>query len=168
MKAFLSKRILGLLIAPAFLFAFTFKADRTNFSGEWKLNEGKSELGEFARFATKVIKAEQKQDAMTISKTAPTFNGDDATVTETLTFDGKEIETTVFGTAKRKSTAKWSEDGKTFTINYTLVFEFNGQTSEVKGSEVWTLSEDGKALNLQINASSPQGELSSKAVYDKQ
>lgn len=168
MKNFFSTRVLSLLIAPAFLFAFTSKVYRSDFSGEWKLNEGKSELGQFARFATRVIKADQKEEAITISKTSPSFNGEDVTITETLSYDGKETETTVFGSSKRKSTAKWSDDGKTFTISYTLLFDFNGQTTEIKGTEAWTLSEDGKTLTLQINSSSPQGEFSSKALYDKQ
>lgn len=168
MKMTFLKRILILLIAPAFLSAFAIQANRVNFSGDWKLNEGKSDLGQFARFATRLIKADQKDDAITIAKTAPSFNGEDVTITETLSYDGKETETTVFGSSKRKSTAKWSDDGKTFTISYTLLFDFNGQITEIKGTETWTLSDDGKVLTLQINSSSPQGEFSSKAVYDKQ
>jgi hypothetical protein len=153
-----SKNLFALLIAPAFLFAFTFKMDRTNFSGEWKLNESKSELGQFARFAPRTIKTDQKADAISISRTAPSFNGDDATTNETLSYDGKETETTVFGNSKRKSTAKWSDDGKTFTINYTLLLDFNGQTNEIKGTETWTLSDDGKALTVQTKSTSSQGE----------
>jgi len=49
-----------------------------------------------------------------------------------------------------------------------LLLEFNGQSMEIKGTEAWTLSDDGKNLTVQINSSSPQGEFSSKAVYDKQ
>lgn len=157
-----------LFLVPAFLSAFTLKADRANFSGEWKLNEGKSDLGQFAQFATRVIKADQKDNAISISRTSPSFEGGDATSSETLSYDGKETETTVFGTAKRKSKAKWSDDGKTFTVSYTMVFDFNGENFEVKGTEAWTLSDDGKTLTTQITTSSPQGEMASKAVYDKQ
>ncbi len=162
------KRVLSLLIAPAFLLAFTSKVDRTNFSGEWKLNESKSDLGQMARFATRTIKADQKDDAITIAQTSPSFNGDDVTTTQILSYDGKETETTVFGNSKRKSSAKWSDDGKTLIINYTLELDFGGQTSEVKGTETWNLSDDGKTLTVQINSSSSRGDFSSKAVYDKQ
>jgi|SRR5579875_2930371 len=162
------KRISISLIALLALAAFTFKADRANFSGTWKLNESKSDLGQFARFAPHTIKVEQNNDGITISKTAPSFNGDDVTTTEALTFDGKETETTVFGNSKKKSTVKWSDDAQGMTINYTIELDFNGQTSEIKGTEVWSLSDGGKTLTLKINASSPQGDLSSTAVYDKQ
>jgi hypothetical protein len=141
---------------------------RSNFSGECKLNQSKIELGQFERFAVRTIKADQKDDAITISTTRSSGNGEDVTTSETLSYDGKETETTVFGNSKRKATAKWSDDGTTLTINYTLLLDFNGQTSEIKGTETWTLSDDGKALTSQINSSSPQGEFSWKAVYDKQ
>lgn len=164
------KKLLPFLLAPALLLSFTSRPDRINFSGTWKLNEGKSELGEFGtRFAAKAIKVEQKEDAITIAKDVTTFNGDEVTRTETLTFDGKETESSGgFGNSKRKSTTKWSDDGKTLTISYTLTFEFNGETNEIKGTETWTLSDDGKTFTLQTNSTGPQGDFNTKAVYDKQ
>jgi hypothetical protein len=166
MKNKLHAVLFVLLIAPAFLMSFTFPADRANFSGEWKLNEGKSELGDFGgRFAARTIKVEQKDDAITISKTAPSFQGGDVTTTETLGFDGKVSETTVFGNSTKKSTAGWSDDGQTLTITYIIAFERNGQTSEFKGTETWTLK-DG-ALSLVTVSSSPRGDNTTKAVYEK-
>jgi hypothetical protein len=168
MKASISKKLLTLLIAPAFLFAFTTKVYKPNFSGEWKLNESKSDLGQMAQFATKAIKTDQKDNDITINRTAPGFDGADVIQAETLSFDGKETESTIFGNSKRKASAKWSDDGNTLTVNYVLNLDFNGQTFDVKGAETWTLSSDGKTLTVQTNASSPQGDLAAKAVYDKQ
>jgi hypothetical protein len=163
------KKSLFSFIAPAIiLFSFTSMPDRANFSGEWKLNEGKSELGDFgSRFTARSIKADQKSDAITIAKTTPGFNGGDpVTTTVTLTFDGKETESTGFGNSKRKSTAKWSEDGQTLTINSTTTFERDGQTSEFKGTETWTLTKEG-SLSIVSVSSSPRGENTVKAMYDK-
>ncbi len=58
--------------------------DRANFSGEWKLDEGKSELGQYANYAPRIIKVTQTADSVTVSKTAPGFNGDNVTTSETL------------------------------------------------------------------------------------
>ena len=164
----LSKKLLPFLIAPAIFLSFSFMSDHANFSGTWKLNEGKSELGDFGgRFAARTIKVEQKDDAIIISKTAPSFTGDDVTTTETLTFDGKETETSVFGgQAKRKSAAKWSDDGQTFIISYITLFERDGQTTEIKGTETWSLTKEG-SLSLQTVSTSPRGENTTKAQYDK-
>ena len=92
--------------------------DKANFSGEWKLNESKSELGQFANFATQSIKSQQNDSAISISRTAATFDGSMSTSTETLTFDGKECESSLYGNSKKKATIKWAEDGQTFTITY--------------------------------------------------
>ena len=168
MKNYFLKNLFVLLLAPAFLFAITSKPDRANFSGDWKLNESKSDLGQFASFATRTIKADQKDDSISIARTAPSFNGGDFTTVETLSFDGKESESNLFGNSKKKSSAKWSEDGQSFTITYILILDFNGQTTEVNGTETWTLADGGKTLVLQNNSSSSFGDLTTKAVYEKQ
>jgi hypothetical protein len=157
-----------LILAAAFLFAFTQKADKANFSGSWSLNEGKSELGDFgARITPKKIKVEQKDDAITITKIS-SFNGNEMSTDETLSFDGKTSETTAFGNSKKKSTAKWSEDGQTLTVSYSIAFDRGGQTMEITGTETWTLANDGKNLSLVTVSSSPQGERTLKAMYDKE
>ncbi|HSU27517.1 MAG TPA: hypothetical protein VLJ68_03990 [Chitinophagaceae bacterium] len=145
--------------------SFTKVVDHANFGGEWKLNEAKSELGNFGRFAAHTIKVDQKDDAITIAKTAPSFQGGDATTTETLTFDGKETESTVFGNSPKKSSAKWSDDGQTLTISYLITFERDGQTSEIKGTETWSLK-DG-SLSIVTNSTSSRGETTTKAIYNK-
>jgi hypothetical protein len=168
MKKFFPKGTLALLIATTMLFAFNTLPDPANLSGQWKLNEKKSELGDFgARFTPRSIKIEQKADAITISKTIPGFNGGEDVVTnETLSFDGKVSETKAFGNSPKKSTAKWSDDGQSLIINYTIVFDRNGQTTEFKGTETWSVTKDGN-LSLQTVSSSPRGENTTKAIYDK-
>jgi hypothetical protein len=169
MNSLFLKKFPLLLIVPLFMFSFINAPDRANFSGDWSLNEGKSELGDFGgRFAARKIKAEQKDESITISKTAPGFNGGERTTTETLTFDGKESETEIFNGAKKKSVLKWADDGKGFTITYTMTFERDGQTTEIKGTETWSLANDGKSFTSQVASSSSQGDVSIKAIYDKQ
>jgi hypothetical protein len=161
-----SHKFLSLLFVSVLLFSFTNPVYQTNFSGTWALSQTKSDLGQFGGrgVATKII-VDQKTDGVTTTKTTPGFNGGDPNTTaETLSNDGKETETTLFGTAKRKSTLKWAADGNSFAVAYSVAF---GQ-GEFKGTENWTLSADGKEMTIATNISSPQGEISLKAVYDKQ
>jgi len=155
-----------LIAALSLLFSFTLLRDKANFSGEWNLNKDKSDLGQFADYATRIIKADQKADMISISRTANSFNGGEVTTTEALPFDGKETETTIFGNSKKKTSAKWSDDGQTFKMTYTMLLDFNGQTNEIKGVETWTLA-DGKTLISQNNSTSSFGDLATKAVYEK-
>jgi hypothetical protein len=147
--------------------SLSVNAQRASFSGDWKLDESKSELGEFGGRAARSVKADQKDDAITVTRTTPGFNGGDpVTTTVTLTYDGKVAESEGFGGAKRKSTAKWSEDGKTLIVSSNMVLERDGQSFEIKSIENWSVTKDGW-LSIVTNTSSPRGESTIKAVYTK-
>ena len=169
MKMSFAKKLLAAVIVSSTLVSFSTKTDRANFSGGWALNEGKSDFGQRgARFATKTIKVEQKDDAITITRTTPSFQGgDDVTTTETLGFDGKEVQGTGFGGSVRKSTLKWASDEQSFSINSTTTGERNGQSFTFSGTETWTLGDGGKSLTVTTVRTSQQGEVTTKAAYDK-
>ena len=163
----ISKTLSAVVITAITLLSFRSLPDRANFSGEWKLDESKSDLGQFANYAPRVIKITQTADSLTISKTAPGMNGDDATYTETLSYDGTPTKSTLYGTSTRTASAKWSDDGQALTITYDLMLDFNGQNTEIKGTEVWTLADDGTTLVSQNNSSSSFGDIQAKGIYKK-
>ena len=166
-KFFSGKTMFSLLIPAVILFSFTTVADRVNFSGDWKLDESKSELGDFGGRVARSIKVDQKDIAITITRTTPGFNGGDpVTTTVILTYDGKVTESEGFGGSKRKSTAVWSDDGSTLTVNNTITFERDGQTSEFKSTETWTMTKEG-LLSIVSHSNSPRGESTTKAIYKK-
>ena len=147
--------------------SFTILNAPPNLSGEWKLNEGKSDLGQFGRGAAKKIKVES-QDAQGISfeRTTTNQNGEEVVRKEKLTFDGKEVESTGgFGNAKTKSKATITDDA--MTINAVSVFDRDGQSMEVKRKEVWKLSDGGNVLTIEASSSFGDNNNTSKLVYDK-
>lgn len=167
MKKFLFNKLFCLFILPAaMLVSFTIPFDRVNFSGDWKLDESKSELGEFGGRVARSMKVEQKEDVISIARTTPGFNGGEAvTTTASLTYDGKITESEGFGGSKRKSSAAWSADGSALTLNSTIVFDRDGQTMEFKSTETWTMK-DGM-LSVVTHSNSPRGESTTKAIYKK-
>lgn len=141
--------------------------ENANFSGDWTLNEQKSDLGEMgARIAAKKLKVTQTADALTSDKTS-NFNGEERKTTEKIALDGKESENTVFGNSKKKSTAKWADDGQTLTVTSNTAFERNGETLEIKGTENWKLADGGKTLSIESTSVSSRGTFTVKAVYEK-
>ncbi|MEO6317111.1 MAG: hypothetical protein ABIU63_10100 [Chitinophagaceae bacterium] len=167
-KTFVVRSLSALVIfSVVILSSFTVNAQRASFSGDWKLDETKSELGEFGGRVARSIKADQKEDAITTTKVSPGFNGGESvTATLKLTFDGKVAESEGVGGSKRKSTGKWSEDGKTLTVNSTMTFDRDGQSFEIKSVENWTITKDG-LLSIVTNSTSPRGESTVKAIYTK-
>src|SRR5215212_8740855 len=138
-----------------------------SFAGEWKLNESKSEMGQFGRGAAKKIKVESL-DAQGISyeRTSTNQAGEEVVRKEKLTFDGKEVESTGgFGNSKTKSTAKISDDA--MTINAVTSLERDGQAMEIKRKETWKLSDGGQTLIIESNSSSSFGDNTMKLVYEK-
>ena len=153
-----------LVFTPIILVYSALFINHPDFSGEWKLNESKSELGDFgAQLAVPKVKIVQYKDSITLIKTHPTGEISN----ETLSYDGKESERPVSGgTAKRKSTAKWSEDGLFFIISLFIINSASGQRN-VSGIQTLSLKE-GK-LHVETSYSSQQrGDFTIKAVYDKQ
>ena len=159
----LAMAVLGsLLLIPATAWA----AKKTNFSGEWTLNESKSELGEGRMFSPTKMTVQQDGNSITLERTRAGRDGEERTSKEVLTLDGKEsINKSENRTST--STATWSKDGKTLTILTNTEINRQGEILEMKSTEIWTLEEDGKILKVQSDSTSPRGERSVKLVYDK-
>jgi hypothetical protein len=168
MNRYTSTKLLLVLLLSAFLLSFTAKPYKANYAGSWKLNEQKSELDDFGkRIAPQKLKIEQKDDQIIIARTGTRFDGAEYTTSETITFDGKIAETTVYETSKKKSSIKWAEDGNSFVITSILLWNANGETTEVNITENWSLGSDGKTLMVDSKSSSSMGELNMKMTFDK-
>ena len=150
--------------------------DRANFSGEWKLNESKSEpdrkfpiciFGEGDRTLSKIIKVAEYGDFLTVTVSKPIPYGGVVTSQETVTFDGKESEATIIGRTREKSSARWSDDGQTMTINSVKSFKTISEDADIKVTEVWKLINDGNSISVQVNSSSISGENTMVLIYDK-
>lgn len=157
--------LLAAITTISFFSAFSFKA--ANFSGTWKLNEGKSELGQFGTrgAATKIV-IEQTAETFKFVRTTNGFDGNAMDVTENLII-GKESENPGFANSKKISTLSWEAGEQSFKINFLLKLDFQGQAMELNGNEKWEISTDGNTLTISSTISTPQGDFSTKSVYDK-
>lgn len=144
--------------------------EKATFSGYWKLNQQKSELGNSRYSVTKTLKVQEKEITMFVRRVISTFR-DDRPIDEELTL-GKENENVGFdkfiGNFKKKSTVKWSDDGKSLIINSVIQFgEKPSQRMELKATETWTVINNGQSLMIETIAVAPWGADTTKAVYDK-
>ncbi len=155
--------ICALLLIPATSLA----GEETDFTGDWTLNESKSDLGEGRMFSTSKMTVNQEGNTIIIERTRSGRDGQERTMSETLTTDGKE-NTSKSENRSSTSTAEWSDDGTTLTIKSNMEFNRQGETFQIKRSEIWTLAEEGKILKIQSESSSSRGERSVTLVYDKQ
>ena len=167
--------ILAFLIMP---FSLNGQTGKANFSGTWAFNAEKSTLGQGAGgpggqaqqgqapqgqrggFGGGNFVAKQEANLLTVDRTRG-----DQTITSKYTLDGKESVNTT-GRGESQSTATWSADGKNLTIVTTRTFERDGQSTQMKTTEVWTLTSPA-LLTIVSTSSTPNGERKTTMVYDK-
>ncbi len=157
----LTRRAAGLL---AFAAATSlFAQSKPDFSGSWKLNKAKSELGAMADRVPEdfMVKIDHKEPELKISQPGMRGGNQESKVTT----DGKEATSTTegpMGEVKSKAVAKW--DGSELVMDVNREFGGNSMSQ----SDRWMLSPDGKTLTIARKISSPMGEMEMKQVLEKQ
>jgi len=160
--------ILAFLIMPL---ASNGQAGKANFSGTWALNAEKSTFGQGQGQPPQGqgrggpgggnYVAKQEANLLTVERTMG-----DRTVISKYTLDGKESVNST-GRGESKSVATWSTDGKALTIVTTRSFERDGQTVQMKSTEVWTLT-GPTTLSIVNTSTSREGQERKRTmVYDK-
>jgi hypothetical protein len=138
-----------------------------NFSGSWAYNESKSTLGEGPMMSATSMTINQQAGLISVDLTQPSFDGGEEKRSEKYTLDGKESVNLGMMNSNVKSIVTWSEDKKELKFAKNTTFDMNGEKMEMKSTEGWKLSDDGKTLTLKSTMISPMGEMSSTLVYDK-
>jgi hypothetical protein len=174
-------KTLKFFTAAALLFVFMSATAQVNFSGSWTLNAEKSQLaapggggpggggpGGGGPGGGGPMVVTQAGNDLSVETTRRGFEGEDTKIVTKYSLDGKQTETTrtsPMGDMKSKLTATWSADKKTLTIVTTMDFDGN----EMKTTETWKLSADGKSLSVaSVRPGFDGGETKTTRVYDKQ
>jgi hypothetical protein len=147
-------------ILAAILATFTLSA-QTDFSGSWKLNSSKSKLGDQFSMAPKEIIVAQKGIELSVERHSE-WQGQEFTINDKFTLDGKECINAGFMDTQKKSTATWSADKKSLTITSKIPMQDGGDFT-VK--EVFKM--DGGNMVIESSASSSWGDMAETQVFDK-
>jgi len=150
-----------------FFMQISAQSGSVNFSGNWTLNESKSKFGDGPfRMASNTLVVKQEGNILTVDKTMQGPDGE-MKMTDKYTLDGKVCENTGMMDMKSKSVVTWSQDKLSITIATTMNFDMNGESREMKSTEIWTLGDAGKSLTVNTTNPTPDGEMKTTAVYDK-
>lgn len=145
----------------ALLFTLT-AAGQPDFSGSWKLNTGKSKLGEqFSMAPSSIIIKQQGNDFMVEKHSS--FQDQEFTTNDKLTLDGKECINAGFMDSQKKSTAVWSDDKTSLKVISKIPM---GDGGEITITEIYKMN--GSNMVIESVSSSSFGDMSETMVYDKQ
>ncbi len=154
------KKITTFVLLVAALASLAVAADKPNFSGDWKIDNDKSNFGPMPPPSSLTRKIKHDDPAVAVDEASSGAQGD---MNRSVKYDtsGKETTNDFMGT-QTKSTAAW--DGAKLVI--TTKADFGG--AEVKLIDTWSLSTDGKVWTDVLHIASPQGEFDITYVLNKQ
>ena len=161
-KAAIKIRLLPLWATLAlFSCNLAFAQDKVDFSGKWKINESKSQLNEQYSSHPTTVSITQSGNNMSVERVS-NMRGQEMKFTDKYTLDGKECKNPGFRDTETVSTAKWSTDGKSLTID-TKVSTDNGDIEMTR-----TLKMNGDNLQVDFTVNGSFGESSETWMFDKE
>ena len=149
-----------LFIITLALLSSTAFGQRANFSGDWKLNEGKSVLGDQFSLAPKTLNVVHKRKTFDLISMSE-FNGESVEGNQHLTLDGEECENPGFMDSVTKSTALYDKKAKTLTV----VTKGSVQGYDYTLTQTFSMKEGN--LVVESEAASDMGEMAETFVFDK-
>jgi hypothetical protein len=154
------KRLFGGFLAVTLTLAAASPGaqQKPNFSGDWKMNQVKSDFGAAPApdtFTRKIVHAEP---SISIDEEQATPIGPQKT-SRKMTTDGKESTFNASG-ADVTAAAKW--DGTTLVVTSSV------PVASITYSDRMTLSDDGKVLTSVVRVDTPQGAVDVKVIFEKQ
>lgn len=141
----------------------------SDFSGKWLFNEEKSEVGSSGTGNLSYrMKVTQDEDLLFLKKYSIVEWDDDRITTEEVRLDGQEMKS-VFWNSPRISKVSWIEESGNMLITSKITFTRGEQSTEMKSSEEWSLTGDGKQLRIHQKSTGFGGnEMITNLVYEKQ
>jgi hypothetical protein len=140
------------------LVAVGMAADKPNFSGEWKMDAGKSNFGQLPAPSSFVRKIQHKDPSLIIIE-EQSANGAQSTTTRSVTTDGKPATLQLNGIAAMCS-AVW--DGSDVVASTAM------DAAGLKFTDRMSLSADRKVLTSKVKISTPQGDADLTIVFNRQ
>jgi hypothetical protein len=161
MKSLFATCLFAAALAVTAMATTALAADKPNFSGDWKLNAAKSNLGPMPAPTSYTRKVTHTEPSITIEDTQTGTPAGDQHDTRTYTTDGKEISFQANG-ADVKSAASWNGDA--LEINSKA----SAQGMDFVIKDKMTLADEGKTLSDTLHISTAQGDLDLVLVFEKQ
>lgn len=155
------------LILIALLFVnFQAYCQTDGFKGNWGINKSKTDFGDLPEYVLPTtIKVDENTNAISIYRKIP-FNDTVSEATMMLGFDGATKDIVTSAGVKVKGQLK-SHSKDTLTV-YFQTFNADG-TLQTSVTEVWSLTDGGKALTIDRNIEQSDGnKYDIIGYYDKQ
>jgi len=148
-----------------FLPALNIYAQKTDFSGEWKLNKEKTVLTDNQIFLSGIT-IQLKSDSLLTTRVYENGNGEEYPFEENLSLDGKESKIIIFD-MPRTSKATRSDTTGSIKIESTTTFNGNNGSEDMTAKETWKVENEGQMLTLEFTNKILGNETTGTYYYNK-
>ena len=160
-----TKTIFIALCLLFFLPALNIYAQKTDFSGEWKLNKEKTVLTDNQIFLSGIT-IQLKSDSLLTTRVYENGNGEEYPFEENLSLDGKESKIIIFD-MPRTSKATRSDTTGSIKIESTTTFNGNNGSEDMTAKETWKVENEGQMLTLEFTNKMSGNETTGTYYYNK-
>ena len=160
-----TKTIYSILFLIILLPASSIIAQKTNFSGEWKINKEKSVVADNQLFLSKIT-LQLKNDSLLTTRVYENGNGDEYPFTENLSLDGKVSKIVIYE-MPRTSKATLSDSDGSITIASTTTFNGGNGQEDMTANETWKVENEGQKLSFFFTNKMSGNESTGTYYYDK-
>ncbi len=144
---------------------FNASAQKTDLTGEWKINREKSVITEGQLLLSKIT-IQLKSDSLITTRVYESGDGQEYPFDEKISLDGKENKLIIYD-MPRTSTATHSDSDGSLTIASTTTLNGNNGMEDMVAKETWKLDTDGKYLTLVFTNKMSGNETTGTYFYEK-
>lgn len=125
---------------------FALQAEEPAFTGEWKLNKGKTVLQGNQIFLSKLT-IKVKGDSLLTNRTYENSDGNEYPFTENLCLDGKERKIVIYDMPRTTKATRSNSDGA-LILDSNTTFYREGQEVMMNSKETWKVEQDANLLTI--------------------
>ena len=170
LKKIMLNCFLSLFLFGIFILIMSAKAiaQSSDFTGSWKLNKEQTDFGNVTEYSTPVrLIVAQKKDSIKIERILINERQETHSNIEFLAINGGKSEIKLNERTQKTASIAWASDGRSLTELATYID--NSVKMEYTGTEVWSLSAEGKTLVIAKSNELPGGKTYlRKMIYEKQ
>jgi len=144
---------------------YSASSQKSDFSGEWKLNREKTVLADNQLYLSE-IKIFVKKDSLITTRTYEDGNGQVYPFDENLTLDGKECKIIIYDMPRTSKASKVNSDGSIIVESRTTFYGNNGEDN-LNSTETWKIDREGPTLIISFKNNMSSGEVSGTNYYNK-
>ena len=152
------------LMVLTFIFTISASAQKSDFSGTWKIDRTKSVLPEYTPILTKIT-VNLKTDSLVTKRFYDVGDGQEYPFDEKLPLNGTNVSITIYD-MPRKANVTWSDKDNTVNLTSTITYYDSGSPVDFNSKETWKVDQ-ANTLTISFVNKSSQGESAGQFFFTK-